>query len=387
MSSSNTSEDVWKKARDWFNGMDPSSRNNMILTMYNLCLTTRDISHEELANTLNSQWGEKYNKQVECIKQLMIENEVLTKNQESGVTTLVDRMNSLEARLSSSIKSTGDEIVNLSCKLTASSNGKIGEDFIVSMLSKIPNASFTDVTQSKGCGDFLLVIDGIKIMIESKNWTNSSIKSKPAEIENFKKVAVEAKEDHTTAIDFAIMVLHRVTDMKGKPLELEIVSTCKGPLILLYVTNVYNHPDRLFYSIDAGILLLKQQTKQDIDKVTFVQQTNNFIKSIDSLENSIEQRSRCIRDLSNMCKSDLETIKILRSTLTSITSGTPEMSVKDKLLTIYSELVSRYGNKVTKKQLEDGCLNSGIPARSVRDYGGLNKIKQLYLSEVKNEVV
>ncbi len=265
-----TNDQLFEDARTWFNNMNPASRNQMILTMYKLCLTTRDVSHEKLIETLNSQWNDKFTKQVEFIKRLTMENEVLSKNQEIGINAVVNKINQMEANLNNSIRTTSSEIVGLSSKITPSANGKLGEQYIDQILSRIPNASFTNVTQIKGSGDYLLILGNIKIMIESKNWTNSSIKGNPKELENFRKTAIEAKEER--GIDFAIMALHRVTDLKGKAMEIEMEMTKKGALMLLYVTNLFNHPDRILYAIDAGILLLKQQSQHTINKDKFVYQ-------------------------------------------------------------------------------------------------------------------
>jgi hypothetical protein len=43
-----TNDPFFEDAKKWFNNMNPMSRNQMIVTMYKLCLTTRDVSHEKL---------------------------------------------------------------------------------------------------------------------------------------------------------------------------------------------------------------------------------------------------------------------------------------------------------------------------------------------------
>jgi hypothetical protein len=86
-----TSDQLFEDARTWFNNMNPASRNQMILTMYKLCLTTRDVSHEKLIETLNAQWNDKFSKQIDFIKKLSMENEVLSKNQEVGINAVVNK--------------------------------------------------------------------------------------------------------------------------------------------------------------------------------------------------------------------------------------------------------------------------------------------------------
>jgi hypothetical protein len=372
-----TNDQFFEDSKNWFNNLNLTSKNQMVLTMYKLCLSTKDASHEKLIESLNSQWNDKLVKQLDVMKRLSMENEVLMKNQDLGINQVVNRLKDMEANLSNSVN-------GLSSKITPSANGKIGEDYIDQLLSKIPNASFTNITQTKGGGDFLLVLDNIQIMIESKNWTNSSIKGNPKEIENFRKTAIEAKEEK--GISFAIMALHRVTDLKGKPMEIETEFTKKGALILLYVTNLFNHPERILYAIDAGILLLKQQSQHTINKDKFVYQINNFVNNIDFLEDSLKQRQKLIKDMTSLVKKDSEQLVNLKEILNNIINDTDQISAKDRLIKFYIEL-SKNG-KVNKNMLEIKCLENKIPARVVREAGGIKVIKRMaleYLNKGKND--
>lgn len=369
-----TNDQLFQEAREWFNSMNSDSRNQMILVLYKLCLSTRDLSHEKLIGALNLQWNDKISKQIELNKRLTMENEILSKNQELGINAVVNKINQMEYNLSKSINTTSSEIIGLSSKITPSANGKIGEDYIDQLLSKIPNASFTNITQSKGGGDFLLVLDDIHIMIESKNWTDSSIKGNPKEIENFRKIAIEAKEEK--GIDFAIMALHRVTSLKGKPMEIETEITKKGSLILLYITNIFNHPERILYAIDAGILLLKQQSKYNVDKNKFVYQINSFLKGIELLDESTKERQKIIRDLTSITKKDIDQIMLLHNMLNNILNNTEQISIENKLINYYIELSKNCTCRVTKSMLETKCLQNKIPSRHVRLMGGIKTIKQ-----------
>lgn len=372
-----TNDQFFQEAREWFNGMNADSRNQMILVLYKLCLSTRDLSHEKLINSLNSQWTEKFNKQTEHVKHLTIENEVLTKHQEIGINAVVNKINQMETNLNNSIRTTSSEIVGLSSKITPSANGKLGEDYIDQLLSKIPNSSFTNVTQSKGSGDFLFVTGDIRIMIESKNWTDSSIKGNPKEIDNFRKTAINSKEEGI--IDFAIMALHRVTSLKGRAMEIEMEITKKGSLILLYVTNLFNHPERILYAIDAGILLLKQQSQHAIDKDKFVYQINSFLKGIDGIDLSIKERQKIIKDLTSLTKKDSDQLMNLRQMLDNIINNTEQIPIKDRLINFYLDLKKTHGDKITKSMLETKCLENKIPARVVREAGGIKAIKAFAL--------
>ena len=381
MSTNPSNDQLFQEARDWFNGMNADSRNQMILVLYKLCLSTKDASHEKLISSLNSQWNDKFTKQVEFIKHLTMENEILSKHQEQGLNAVVNKMNQIEANLNNTMRTTTSEIMGLSSKITPSANGKLGENYIDELLSKIPNVSLTNVTQSKGGGDFLMVLDNIRIMIESKNWTNSSLKGNPKELENFRKTAIEAKEEN--GIDFAIMALHRVTDLKGRAMEIEMEITKNGSLMLLYVTNLFNHPERILYAIDAGILLLKQQSQHTIDKDKFVYQINSFLKGIDGIEESIKERTKIIKDLTSITKKDSEQAMNLRQMLNNIINNTEQIPIKDRLINFYLDLKKIHGDKVSKNHLEVKCLENKVPARVVREAGGIKAIRAIALEKLK----
>ena len=219
-------------------------------------------------------------------------------------------------------------------------------------------------------------------MIESKNWTDSSIKGNPKELELFRKTAIEAKEEN--GIDFAIMALHRVTSIKGRAMEIEIEMTKKGALMLLYVTNLFNHPERLTYAIDAGILLLKQQSQYAVDKDKFIYQINNFLKSIDSFDESIKERQRIIRDLTNQCKKDSDQAMSMRLMLDNILNNTEQIPIKDKVINFYIDLM-KTKQKVTKSMLEAKCLENKIPCRHVREIGGIKLIREMALEKINEE--
>ena len=366
------------EAREWFNNLEVNIRNQMVITMYKLCLTTKDISHNKLIESLNAQWNEKLSKQLDINKRLGLENEVLTKTQEAGVGTLASQIKDLELNLCNTMNS-------ISLKITPSGNGKLGENFIDQLLSKIPNSEFKNRTQSRGDGDFLFITGDIKVMIESKNWTNSSIKGNPKELDNFRETAKTSHEENE--IDFAIMALHRVTDLRGKALDIEMVFTKRGSLMLLYVTNLFNHPERILYAIDAGILLLNQQSKQSVDSDKLLFQIDNFLKGISSMEDSIKERNKQMRDMSSLIKKDSEQIEIIRQMLENLLNNSDQMPMKDRIIKLCSELVKQHGEtKVSKVMLENKCIDNKIPARFVRDFGGIKIIKKLAIEKKEDSL-
>jgi len=203
-------------------------------------------------------------------------------------------------------------------------------------------------------------------MIESKNWTDASIKGNPSELANFRQVAIDAKENNL--IDFAIMAMQRVTNLKGRALQMETEPTKNGQLVLIYTTNLYHNPDRLLYAIDAGIVLFKQEI--NVDKDRFLYQINNFLKGIESLENSIKERSKLIKNMSGLIRTDSDNLSNMRTLLSAIINESNIISPRDKLINVYIDLLKENKDaKITKILLEAKCIEVGIPVRSIRDVG------------------
>ena len=369
----------WEDARAWFNNMEVNSRNQLISTMYRLCMSTKESSHTKLAESLNSQWQERFNVQVNESKRLQMQNDIFQENQNQHVNVLNESIRNLESKVNESINS-------IALKITPSSNGKLGEDYIDRLLGNVPGSDLTNISQSKGCGDFLYKQGDIRIMIESKNWTNSSIKGNPKELTNFKNTAILAKEEGK--IDYAIMALHRVTDLKGRAIDLETVYTAKGRLMLIYVTNLFNHPDRLLYAIDCGILLLQQQNQASTDTDKFLYQIDMFLKSIGNIEDSVKERTKIIKNLLSISKRDGENAQVLRQTLQNIINDTEKIPLEDRVTNYCWELIVQNGKdstKVTKGMLEARLLENKIPARWVREMGGIKIIRKLAEEKFSDE--
>lgn len=341
---SEQNDELWNQAREWFNNMNTNSRNQMILTMYKLCLTTRDTSHEKLVEALTTQWNDKLSKQNEYMKKLALENEILNKSQESSTNVIISRLNDLENIFTTSIMYT-----------------KPGEDNINQILGKIPGASLTN----NGHGDYLFINNDFRIMISSK------------EHNSFKRSAIETKEEF--GIHFAIMTFTNASD---KAIDIEIEQTESGPLMLLYVTNLTQCPERLLYAIDTGIFLLRQNSKNDANK--FIYEIDNFFKGINTLENSIKDRHRIIKELLAITNKDASHLVNIRNLLNKMITGSGNINIEERVIGFYCDLYYETGSRITKTMLEARCIENNIPARQVRDLGGIKTIREKALIILKN---
>jgi hypothetical protein len=364
-SNSTSNELLLEDARGWFNGMDTSLRNQMILNMYKICM---HVNVTKASEHINSQWIDKFIKIEETNKQLVNDLEI-QKNLVKSVrddSNVIYKINEIETNLLNTINT-------LTSKIAPGVNCKIGEDYIEEILGRIPNI---ELVKSE-IGDFIITISDISAMIESKNWSDNSFKNNKKELEKFKQDAILAKNEKQ--IHFAVLALHRVTDIKGKTMEIEILPTKTGPLILIYITNLFNHHERILYAIDIGILLYNQRSQNNSEiNDQFLYKIDIFFKCIETMDDSIKERNRNIRETLVLIKKDQEHIDNLKQMLTNIVPVGSGKSNKDKLLTLCHNLVVAHGeNYINKNILESTCVENNIPPRLIRDIGGVKYIKQM----------
>ncbi len=99
---------------------------------------------------------------------------------------------------------------------------------------------------------------------------------------------------------------------------------------------------------------------------------------------TIKERIKIIKDLTSLTKKDTDQIQNLRHMLDNILNDTDQISIKDRLINYYSDLKKIHGDKVTKSMLETKCLENKIPARVVREAGGIKAIRAMVLDQSKN---
>ncbi len=324
--------DTMSQAREWFNDLDANIRNQMVLTMYKLCL---GISSTKVSEHINSQWAEKFKKQEDINRQLKEDANIFSK------------------------------LETLKKEIEILSNGRENND-IENVLSCVPNS---EIKQTRG-EYFIFTTNEFNIII-----------CKDQELENFKHISTEAKENNEA--HFAILA---ISDVKGKTVEMETVYTKTGPMTLLYVTNLKKHPERILYAIDAGILILKNNGGSNNDLI--MHQLNNFIKGIQNVEDSIKERNKHVNEMISLIRRDEEHVEGLKLLLNNMLSSgnNPCKTNKDKILSLCSGLVAVHGeNHITIKVLESLCADNNIPPRIIRDLGGIKAIKQILVENSVKE--
>ena len=104
----------------------------------------------------------------------------------------------------------------------------------------------------------------------------------------------------------------------------------------------------------------------------------------DILEVSVKERNKIIKDLISITKKDSDQIELLRLTLGNIINGSDNIPIEDKVLLLCKDLIDSEGDTCTKKMLEDKLIDNKIPARYIRDLGGVKIIKKKVAEKYKN---
>jgi hypothetical protein len=68
-----SNEQLMDDAREWFNGMDVSVRNQAVLTLYKMSI---NVNLSKVKELLNNQWSDKFQKLEEDKNKLLIENDI-----------------------------------------------------------------------------------------------------------------------------------------------------------------------------------------------------------------------------------------------------------------------------------------------------------------------
>lgn len=302
----------FEQAKTWFNTMNVTNKNHMIITMYRLCIGLRDTSHEQLAVSLTTQFNTKLTEQNEYINQILTENETLMKSS------------------------------NLNTKPIT----------IEQVLGSIPDTSLEIIKKDI----FLLCITGHKILITKRSKELEKLE-KLKELENLEQLK-------NTNIDFIIR-----TKEHGKTICSETINFCNKQTFVLEISDT----ERLLYTIDAGILISKQfNGLKDANK--FMLDFNYLLMSVELLEKSITERQQIVSSLVETNDTDKLQLESIRKVLNNFLKGS-NIPVTDRVIGFYKLLVQN-NKKVTKSMLEKMCIDNHIPVTTIRNLGGIKSIKE-----------
>lgn len=248
------------------------------------------------------------------------------------------------------------QLNNIIDKINPSSNkdkGIQGEEFIKNILNEyFPYANIVSISEKSAkdgyAGDIMIIVNQIRIMIECKNISNSSLKRSPTEtIERFKNELKNSKSKNMT--DYGIFISYRTDDIQGKVINYENLITDKGDVGLMTLSNVSKFPERLVTAI-VMLITFKGTNKQDktlqeiISSIQIIEANNEILFRL------IQQQEKGINELkSNYKNTKKEINNILQNNI-------PDL--EKTIINIYKDM--KNNGKVSKEQLVNSCMKIGI---------------------------
>lgn len=152
----------------------------------------------------------------------------------------------------------------------SSKKGKEGEVRLLDILNDLfPNAEIKDTHKTKANGDFRIVIHGIQILVENKNF---KINVPKRDIEKFKR------DIEISDCDCGIMCSENSGIACKNDLDLEILGEAQKPAIYLHKTNTNLDKIRIAVLILVNIL----EKRLDLNTST-LQDIRNQVKDCDSI--------------------------------------------------------------------------------------------------------
>jgi hypothetical protein len=241
------------------------------------------------------------------------------------------------------------------------------------------------VTAKNGCGDIELLINNIKYMFEVKSVNDKLLESNPDKIfKRFEKDSIVAYENNE--IDVSVFVSNGSTHIPGHGvLDLKKIGTDKGPMILIYVSDIINNPDRLDAVIRLGdIMYNNMKNDEDLDNIfslfeSVISNINNLYEII--LKNRKEREIR----FQEQDKLITEQLFPLIDNIKKFTNkNSNEESKKDRLKNLIKDLLINNGYlKTTKKLLFEKMEEKQIPHNTINCFGNFQKLKRIVNNEIK----
>lgn len=337
-----TDRDILKK---WFTGLSTDEQYTLLKFNYDIC-------HYGIGVTDNNN---KVKMLEETIEKLRMENDIIRENNNKDVKETIDKLYN-----------------NILSKFTGTKKGYINERLIYDILiEKYPKCDVRNVSSSNGCGDINMNVNGVRFMIECKMHQENTLRTDPDRIfERFKKDSIKAIEDGTADICIFISAGSKIIPNYGT-FESEEIITKKGKSYLIYISDIYNYPER----IDAAIELGVQFSNNMLDDTTLYSKVLDAGNRMNKLSKYVYKLEMNMRDEGNILLGMKEELGIIEREFKGTLDNIRGM---DGILDIIKELIGKYGFRdTTTKILEEEFKTRGIPLRKIRDCGGIKKLKTI----------
>jgi hypothetical protein len=346
--------------RSWFTSLEADHQYLLLKLNYDICNSTIGLKdNENIVKNLNKKWENKleniHNDYKSKVNELVLENQAIKNNNFNDVKKVVD-----------------DLYDNLLVKFSGNKKGQVNEKLIYDMLlEKYPKCEIKNVSGSNGCGDIYMNINGIRFMVECKMQQESILRSDPDKVfDRFKKESIEAINNNIVDISIFISAGSKIIPNYGT-FESEEIITKRGKSYLIYISDIYNYPERIDAAVELGIQFSSNITDETTiySKVLEIgDKMNKLSKYIYKLETNVKNE----HDILNSMKTELNCIE------GEFKSSLDNVRQLDEIIDIIQELIKKNGFRdTTTKIIEDEFKSRCIPLRKIRDNGGIKKLKIL----------
>ena len=290
-----------EKALGWFQSLDQDLKRKVILTNYLLHLSIKD----EKSYELNSLYEAKAKLEEKLSSNLGPGTIPGIRGQTQGQSQgLSFAQRDIDPNVH--FQEIKDQIQELTSKLTTNyAKGIIGENWVYNYMKDLPNCIIENVTREKGLTDFYFELNTNALgnsrpmigLIECKNVDTVS----GVHLDNFKHDVIDAVNNGYN-INFAFFAAHRATNING--IEMDIIQVEEHKVILFYVYDLFNRPDRLLTALNiAKTLIVSSDLPVDTIKL--------IVKKIDALEYDLREQKKVINKQIELLKSSQTTIQDL----------------------------------------------------------------------------
>ena len=350
----------------WYNNLEESTRNNIILSIYNLVGDTAD---NVVINKLKR----------ECLGKIE-EKERESDEKDNKIAIIKDCFNNNML----------DEIRNLDKKITNNVIGRMGELLTIDLLElNFPKAIIRDnnsMTKTKEKGDIYFELNNIKCMIESKAQTEANLKRDPSgTIKKFENEFINYVQNGD--IDFGIFVAQRSNIIPNKgTISLEFIPTSKGNKLVCYIANTFIHQDRLISAIESGLSIVNNiydngnKNRNNIN--TMMASINCLLNDISSYSYNLKEKHKVAKMTMDLYQKDKLFYTSLNDKLKDIIKSGNNKELDNRILDIANKLYS--GNRrFLKRDLIRKCGEEGITKDIVNKMGNIMLIKSKLASRRK----
>lgn len=396
---------------EWFNNIDIKDQHYLINIIY-------DIVHSGLGTKLK----EKYEDEIEklelyyenIINNRSKENNDLKLHYENHINTITTEKNNLQNILENNyqdqlesfkskyqyeirelksenkflrdenFRNIKDSIIqvqkDIATNFTPIKLGRVGEKKVFDLLTtKYPKCETIDSSSRKGDGDIIFCCNNIRFLIECKNQNDAILRSDPNKIfDRFKADCIDSIENNRT--DIGIFIAQNVVSIPNYgTFEAQEIVTSRGKTYLIYISDIFNVPERLDAAIELGIQLYLN-TDHDNDNMA------NFMKLNDKI-NSLNDN---LSNLLKLNKNQLDIIKQMANqvndTRLEIDESIQDINMFQEIINIIKDMMHNNGYKnISIRDLENELRKHKIPPRKIRDNGGIKNLKKVARDQIKNE--